>query len=111
MRGRRAGHAASRWFTISKNSRKLLVAALVYIQILENQIQLSSSPTRLLMLPKVFNFLAIYAILAIEKEEKAVKIKSIEEYNKEQESKKKAEEEKKKAAAAAPKKPVVILLT
>ena len=63
------------------------------------------------MLPKVFNFLAIYAILAIEKEEKAVKIKSIEEYNKEQESKKKAEEEKKKAAAAAPKKPVVILLT
>ena len=60
------------------------------------------------MQPKV---MACWNFIAIEKEEKSVKIKSIVEYNKEQEAKKKAEEEKKKATAAVPdsaKKPVVL---
>lgn len=46
---------------------------------------------------------------AIEKEEKKQKIKSIDEYNKEQEALKKAKEAKKVQDANVPKKPVVFL--
>lgn len=45
--------------------------------------------------------------IALEKDPRAPKVKSIVEYNKEQEERKKAEEEKKRVAADAPKKAVV----